>query len=369
MKTLHMLTDGTRLVLISREEWDGLATATEIAFEEEECVPEPLREVAASLWHTFHRAIATDVARPEKVDRYTGLRNAVRAVLDAAHDFRTNAVLSSVPTDAIRRLADALEAAPTYTEPLPPQRPNLTPAQQAIVDETNRAVETIERRPIVGAEHPGATLPSSFEADRYRRAAVASDALCYRLPTQIGAWTRDGDTMSGAIFWHRPDVRAVVYATPSWEGLPGTPVAVMVDDLTDQIDKPSLPVDALDYIGREEQGADAYVRALTPVLDAVFEEYATRKSGRPTFRITLDGDEVVPFYAFPEAGSFFGVWHDEEDTLYQVPMGVGGQPPEEPSESDVVEVSNMSEAGDRALLASINAFFGTTFTPEQFSGR
>lgn len=307
MKTLHTLTDGTRLVLISRDEWDGLATATDIAYEDESCVPEPLQEIGRSLWNTFH-AVTADVARPSQAERIAAETTAI--------------------AEGLHREAASIEA--------------------------TRAAEARQ----------------ADEADHYRRAQAASDALCAWLPGSIGNWHRDGDTMSGAIFWHRPDVRAVVYATPSWEGLPGTPVAVLVDGSTEQIDRPSLPVDALAFVGNEEAGADAYVRAISPVLDAVFEEYATRKSGKPAFRITIDGDLSLPFYAFPEAGAFFGVAAESgKDVLYNVPMGADGQPAEDVGEGDVCEVTNMSEHGDRDLLASINTFFGTQFTPEQFPGR
>jgi hypothetical protein len=54
----------------------------------------------------------------EKIDRYTGLRNAARALIETADlTPRTAGGLCTVPTDAVQRLATALDAAPTFTDP------------------------------------------------------------------------------------------------------------------------------------------------------------------------------------------------------------------------------------------------------------
>jgi len=54
MKLQDVLADGTRVVAISPLEWDALATATEIAFEDEDPIPTGMRAVAASLYAEFH---------------------------------------------------------------------------------------------------------------------------------------------------------------------------------------------------------------------------------------------------------------------------------------------------------------------------
>lgn len=116
MNTLHTLPDGTRLVLIPAPEWDGLTSAVEIAFQDEESVPEEMREVGGILWQAFHgghtpaqqriiddtnaiqferqgeRLAASIRPSPEEVARHAKIRDAVDAVvrlLPAALGVRT----------------------------------------------------------------------------------------------------------------------------------------------------------------------------------------------------------------------------------------------------------------------------------------
>lgn len=82
MKTIGTFGNGDRLVQLSAEEWDGLGTATEIAFQEEDPIPEALRPIAARLFAAFHnsdlerRAVASvgaltpgDVAETDRDNR------------------------------------------------------------------------------------------------------------------------------------------------------------------------------------------------------------------------------------------------------------------------------------------------------------
>lgn len=57
MKTLHTLDDGTRLLLVTAAEWDGMATAVELAYEDEESIPPAFRLLAASLFRAFHKGL------------------------------------------------------------------------------------------------------------------------------------------------------------------------------------------------------------------------------------------------------------------------------------------------------------------------
>lgn len=54
MKTYETLPDGSRLVRVTREEWDGLATATDLAYQDPDAVPVELRPVGESLYRDFH---------------------------------------------------------------------------------------------------------------------------------------------------------------------------------------------------------------------------------------------------------------------------------------------------------------------------
>lgn len=55
MKTLDLLENGDRIVRLTAKDWDGIATATEIAFQEEEPIPEAMRATAAHLYETLHQ--------------------------------------------------------------------------------------------------------------------------------------------------------------------------------------------------------------------------------------------------------------------------------------------------------------------------
>lgn len=56
MKTLHTTANGDRILLVTAEEWDGLSTAVDMTYQDEESVPEPLRPIAESLYRDFFRA-------------------------------------------------------------------------------------------------------------------------------------------------------------------------------------------------------------------------------------------------------------------------------------------------------------------------
>jgi hypothetical protein len=54
MKILDQLPDGGRLVRLTREDWECLQSATEIAFEDETSIPRPIRKAAVAIWEQFH---------------------------------------------------------------------------------------------------------------------------------------------------------------------------------------------------------------------------------------------------------------------------------------------------------------------------
>jgi hypothetical protein len=54
MKTLDTLDNGDRIVRIARADWDGLASATEIAYQDPDAVPPELRATGERLWRAFH---------------------------------------------------------------------------------------------------------------------------------------------------------------------------------------------------------------------------------------------------------------------------------------------------------------------------
>jgi len=319
-----------------------------------------------------------------QIDRYTGLREAARAVINDRTD------------EAIDRLARALEAAPTFTDPYPKKGESVAEDIRNIlqvfksaerhewrnndhvlegyinVQDLNGVVALLEGA-LAKLEPPKAaqaTPEFQAEAARLQKIGEASEALMALVPAKIGDWHMGGD-LSGAIHWTRDDVRAVVYATPNWEGLEFTPVALIVDDNPDQIDLPSLPLDATQYDGRWPDGAAEYVRLLTPVLEETARKYPTPKGEampptrerNPAFFATIDGDTRLPFYPWPEAGCFLAVLQDrgERAVLFSCPMWADGTP----DMDNIADVENI-EGLD---LAQVNRFFQTDFEPSEFAGR
>lgn len=118
--------------------------------------------------------------------------------------------------------------------------------------------------------------------------------------------------------------------------------------------------------------------------EAVFEFFhedlkpaaPARDIQKPAFFVTIDGDARVPFFPFPECGSFFGVMHGvekgnenivpgDDDVLYSVPMMADGSPDTFENEPNIGEVEN-AEGID---FDDLNAFFGTAFCASDFFGR
>lgn len=54
MKTYETQPDGSRLVRITRNEWEGLAAATDLAYQDPDAVPAEFRPVGETLYRDFH---------------------------------------------------------------------------------------------------------------------------------------------------------------------------------------------------------------------------------------------------------------------------------------------------------------------------
>lgn len=74
---------------------------------------------------------------------------------------------------------------------------------------------------------------------------------------------------------------------------------------------------------------------------------------------------VESLFAFPEFGCYLGVTSD--GTLIFAPTDAKSGLPDLESVGEVTNVENAADGTD--FLATVNAFFGTTFTAEQFAGR
>lgn len=88
-----------------------------------------------------------------------------------------------------------------------------------------------------------------------------------------------------------------------------------------------------------------------------------------TARARVTDSDGIEYRAFPEHGAYFGVTtFNGRPCLLVVPMLESGAPDlVDGDELNAVEVSNIED--DDTCLDTINAEFGTTFTPADFFGR
>jgi hypothetical protein len=309
MKTLLQIDNGDRLVLLTRDEFDGLATATDIAYQDPDCVPEPLREIGDALWRAFHSDAAT------------------------AQDERAHA--RAIPAEAVafERLGQRLSSDPSSLD-----------------DDSAQARAIASGGALTPEDVIAVSREAEIEREKERLGAIhaAADRVIKALPREVAGWERSFD-MGGAVSWSRDDDR-VVYATPNWEGIAGTPVSV--DEVDGDQPYGVLPFDATRYVDRPVEVAVLdYLALLLPVLARV---------GR-SVEIKLDGIRPLRLLPWPENGCYLGVMFGGSPTLISAPMHADGS-----CERDCWgEVSNV-EGFD---LRAVNAFFGTTFTVDEFSGR
>lgn len=85
----------------------------------------------------------------------------------------------------------------------------------------------------------------------------------------------------------------------------------------------------------------------------------------PTAPVAFE-HEGVAFYPLPDAGSFYGVLHEDPGGPYlvQIAMNADGSPD---LANGAVQVSNFDE--DQAALDAVNRLLGTTFPMSAFPGR
>jgi hypothetical protein len=197
--------------------------------------------------------------------------------------------------------------------------------------------------PAIGPKLVKPAPAAGLDAEREHAQDVASRVIRL-LPQELAGFVRGSD-MAGTVNWSREGVPQV-YATPNWEGLLHTPVAIGEDGPVG-----SLAFNSLDWSDDEDGGALEYCRLLTPILEKV----------AGSFEVTIDGDATVRLYPWPSGGCFLGVYQpgSERAVLFSCPMNADGSA----DRDNTCDVENV----EGLYLDTVNAFFGTDFVESQFA--